>query len=266
MSDPLTDGRSFLFVPGNRPERFQSAIASGAAAVIFDLEDAVPPESKNAARAAIAENLQAIPEVIIRINASSTEWFEADLELCRHPAVIGIMLPKAMAGATLAQVTNVKKTIALIESAQGIVDMTAVATTQGVVRLAFGAIDLALDLRISAADAVFNPFRLQLVVASRAAGIAAPIDGVTREFKISEAVREDTHHASSLGFTGKLCIHPAQVSVVHQAFRPTDAEISSARAIIAADSISGGAAVSINGQMVDRPVVESAHRLIARIR
>lgn len=265
MFDPLTDSRSFLFVPGNRPDRFHSATTSGADVVIFDLEDAVAPESKNAARRAIADHLHAAPGAIIRINAADTEWFLADIELCRHPSVVGIVLPKADAGDSLVFVAAIKSTIALIESARGILDLPAVAATSGVVRLAFGPIDLALDLGISAADIVFNPFRLQMVTASRAADIAAPIDGVTREFKMSETVWTDTCNASALGFTGKLCIHPAQVEPIHKAFKPTDAEVVRAIAVIAADAAASGSAVSLDGQMVDRPVVENARRIIARM-
>uniref|UniRef100_UPI0035CA496C HpcH/HpaI aldolase/citrate lyase family protein n=1 Tax=uncultured Sphingomonas sp. TaxID=158754 RepID=UPI0035CA496C len=260
----IADARSFLFVPGDRPERFDKALAAGADAVIVDLEDAVAPAAKAAARLLVAEWLKDARPVILRINAADSEWFEADLALCRHPGVAAILLPKAQAGRMLVRVAALRPTIALVESAQGILDMPAIAQTDGVERLAFGAIDLALDLDTQCGDADFAPFRLQMVVAARAAGLAGPIDGVTVDFRDPAAVTADARAARALGFTGKLCIHPAQIAPLHAALRPTEAALALAEAIVAADAQSGGAAVSLDGQMVDRPVVERALRLLSR--
>ncbi len=263
MTDAITAARSLLFVPGDRPERFDKAMASGADAVILDLEDAVAPPAKADARRAVADWLDAARPVIVRINAADTEWFEGDLDLCRHPGVAAIMLPKAHTGAVLARVAQVRPTIALVESARGLIDMPAIAATPGVVRLAFGAIDLALDLDTNCPDALFAPFRLQMAVASRAAGLAGPIDGITTDFRDPAVMSADAQAARALGFTGKMCIHPAQVAPLHAALKPSEAQLARARAIVAADAASGGAAVSLDGQMVDRPVVERALRLLA---
>jgi citrate lyase subunit beta/citryl-CoA lyase len=142
--------------------------------------------------------------------------------------------------------------------------MPTIAATEGVVRLAFGAIDLALDLDTDAPDAAFAPLRLQMVIASRAAGLGGPIDGVTTDFRDPAAITSDARAARAIGFTGKLCIHPAQVAPLHAALRPTHAQLAYATAIVEANTASGGAAVSMNGQMIDRPVVERALRLLAR--
>lgn len=258
----LSAARTLLFVPGDRPERFDKAVASGTDLVVLDLEDAVAPSSKAAARTAVQGWLSAGNFATLRINAADTEWFERDIALCAHPGVCAIMLPKAQADTAISRVASLRPTIALIESAQGLLDMPSVAQTSGVVRLAFGAIDLALDLDTSAPDVVFDSFRLQMVVASRAAGLVGPVDGVTVDFRDSAIIGADVHRARALGFTGKLCIHPAQIAPVHDALRPASAELEKARAIVAADQASLGAAVSLDGQMIDRPVAERARRLL----
>jgi len=262
MPDIITAARSLLFVPGDRPERFDKAIASGADVVILDLEDAVAPPAKRNARLAVGDWLDAARPVVVRINAADSEWFDADFDMCRHPGVIAIMLPKAHAGRLLSRVAAERATIALVESAQGILGMAAIAATPGVARLAFGAIDLALDIDTSAPDAAFDPFRLQMAVASRAAGLAGPIDGVTRDFRDPAIVAAEVRHARMLGMTGKMCIHPAQVAPTHAALQPTPEELVRAEAIVAADAAAAGAAVQLDGQMIDRPVVERAIRML----
>lgn len=259
----ISTARSLLFVPGDRPERFAKAIVSGADAVVLDLEDAVAPAAKVAARSAVEKWLRDGNSAAVRVNAADTPWFESDLDLCRHPGVQAIILPKAQAGSAIGQVASLRPTVALVESALGLIDLPTIIGTSGVVRLAFGAIDLALDLDTAAPDAAFDPFRLQMVVGSRAAGLAAPIDGVTVDFRDPTTIAVDVRRARSLGFTGKLCIHPAQIDPVHRALRADEAQLQRARDIVAADEDSGGAAVSLNGQMIDRPVVERARRLLA---
>ena len=261
----IAAARTFLFVPGDRPDRFDKAMTSGADMVIVDLEDAVAPASKYGARTAIAAWLSPDHPVVLRINAAGTEWFEDDLALAAHPGVAAIMLPKSVAGAVLNQVASERATIALVESARGILDLAVIAATLGVVRLAFGAIDLALDLDTTSPDTSFDPFRLDMVVASRAAGLPAPIDGVTRNFRDPTLVEATVRKARALGLSGKLCIHPAQIEPTHIALSPTDAEIAYARRVIDIDTASNGAAASIDGVMIDRPVVERAQSILRRI-
>jgi citrate lyase subunit beta/citryl-CoA lyase len=200
--------------------------------------------------------------VLVRINSAGTEWFEKDLELCKEDGLLGFMLPKAEAGVTLERVAGLKPTVALIESAAGVATVQQVAGVPGVQRLAFGTIDLALDLETSC-DEILFVIGTQLVVASRSNGIASPIDGVTVGFKDPAPVEEAMRRARKRGFGAKLCIHPAQLAPVRHAFSPTSQELAWARRLVDADRASGGAAVAVDGQMVDKPVVAKAYRTLA---
>lgn len=139
----ISTARSFLFVPSDRPERFEKAMAAGADMVILDLEDAVAPAAKIAARAAVSAWISPDRPVIIRINAADTVWFDDDLALPDRAGVAAIMLSKSIAGAVLERVASCAIVIALVETARGMLDLAAIAATPGVVRLAFGSIDLA---------------------------------------------------------------------------------------------------------------------------
>lgn len=260
-AERISAARTFLFVPGDRPERFGKAEAAGADIVILDLEDAVAPDAKTVARGAVAAWLDHARNVLVRINAYGTPWFERDLELWKRPGLLGFMLPKAEPGDALDRVAGLKPTVALIESASGVAGVDAVAHVPGVARLAFGTIDLSLDLETSAPE-VLVPIGVQLVVASRAAGIAAPIDGVTTVFRDAGPVEDAMRTARARGFGAKLCIHPAQIVPVRQAFVPSAAAIDRARLIVEADRASGGAAVALEGRMIDKPVVAQAYRLL----
>ena len=260
--------RSYLFVPGNRPDRFAKAVASGADAVILDLEDAVPPAEKMAARGHVSGWLSAGRRVIVRVNAFDTEWFEGDLDICRQPGVAGVMLPKAEhAGHVEAVVARVGKTtpvLPIVETALGVWNADALARAPHVERLVFGAIDLGVDLQVSG-DEGLSAFRSQIVLVSRVAGIQPPIDGPTTTFTDPESVRADAVRARRMGFGGKLCIHPAQVMSVHEAFAPTADEVAWARRVVAADATAPGAVTAVDGEMVDRPVVARAHAILARL-
>jgi citrate lyase subunit beta / citryl-CoA lyase len=260
-AERIASAQTFLFVPGDRPERFDKAMASGADIVVIDLEDAVAPQDKPRARAAVEAWLSTDHRVVLRINGAASAWFEDDLRLCSHEGILAVMLPKAEAGAVLARVAGLVPTIALIESARGIETASGVAATAGVVRLAFGTIDLALELETDA-DAVMHTLGIGLVVASRAHALAAPIDGVTRIFRESAPVEEAMREARARGFGAKLCIHPAQIAPVRSALQPSEAQIEAAIRIVEADRASGGRAVALDGQMVDKPVVDRAYRIL----
>lgn len=261
--DEIASARTFLFVPGDRPERFDKAASSGADLVILDLEDAVAPEAKSRARAAVREWLSSERRAMVRINGADTEWFEEDLALSDNPGLVGIMFPKACPGPSLDRAAGSVPIIALVESAVGAAEVGVIAATRGVARIALGAIDLSLDLDIRASDRIFDPLRLQISIASRAAGLPGPIEGVTVDVRDTERAAADMAHARTFGFTAKLCIHPAQLAPVAAAMRPSDSEIEQARRIVDADEASAGAAVAIEGQMVDRPIVARARRLLA---
>jgi citrate lyase subunit beta/citryl-CoA lyase len=257
--------RSYLFVPGNRPERFAKACAAGADAVILDLEDAVPLAEKNTARAGVAAWLSSEQNVLVRINGADTEWFRDDLELCKMPGVAGIILPKAERIDDIALVERTGETKAilpLIETAQGFVNAQAIAQARGVQRLMFGTIDFKLDLGIDGDDQELLYFRSQLVLASRVAGIQAPIDGVTTAIDDPEELRRDTLRARRLGFGGKLCIHPKQVGFVNQYFSPSASDVAWAKRVLEAATAADGAAVAVDGKMVDRPVILRAQEIV----
>ncbi|MEW7847917.1 CoA ester lyase [Massilia aurea] len=255
--------RSYLFVPGNRPERFARAAACGADAVIVDLEDAVPPADKDHARTQVAAALDPSMPVVVRINAEDTAWFESDLALCRHAGVAAIMLPKAESIEGLERVAHVGlPVLPLIETACGMAAVAALAQVKGVARLAFGSIDFQFDLGIVGDDQELLYFRSMLVQASRVAGLAPPIDGVTVALDDEAQLIADTVRARRLGFGAKLCIHPRQIAQVNAGFKPTADEVTWATRVLAAASQANGAAVALDGKMVDRPVILKAQRIV----
>jgi citrate lyase subunit beta/citryl-CoA lyase len=257
--------RSYLYVPGNRPERFDKACAAGADAVIVDLEDSVPPAEKDSARAALAAWLSPDKAVLVRVNAGGSEWFGRDLAACDAAGVIGVILPKAekVDEGVVAQCH--RKSLALfplIETATGMAQAEAIAATPCVQRLMFGTIDFQFELGIDGDGDELLAFRSRLVLASRLAGIQSPVDGPCTSWEDRELLMADAQRARRLGFGGKLCIHPKQVAVVNAAFSPDEAEIAWARKVIDAAQRSGGAAVAIEGRMVDRPVILKAERIV----
>jgi citrate lyase subunit beta / citryl-CoA lyase len=270
-ADPATGAsaaaaRSLLFVPGDRPERFVKALASGAHAVIVDLEDAVAPASKSAARDQLADRLAPASGVVLRINGRDTPWFDDDLRAALHPAVVAVMCPKTASADDIAAVRSHaanKPVLALIETAAGMAGVGAIAAAAGVARLVFGSIDFQLDLDIEDDDEALRPFRAQLVLASRVAGLPAPVDGVTTVIADAAALAQDARRARSFGFGGKLCIHPAQVAAVNAAFAPSPEQLDWARRVVAATQASEGGAVAVDGRMVDVPVFARACRLLA---
>ena len=261
-----TPHRSYLFVPGNRPERFDKALASGADVVIVDLEDAVPPDQKVAARATVAAWLSAGKPVALRINAADTEWFADDVALCRSPGVAAVMLAKAERAddlVALAKQCLGVPLIALIESAAGFDQLGAIAAAPGVRRLAFGAIDFQLDLQMQATFSELLFFRSQLMLTSKIAGLQNPIDSPSTAIEDLQEVAADAQAARRIGFGGKLCIHPRQVEHVNRAFSPSAAELAWAERVLAAADASQGAAVALDGKMIDKPVILRAQALLA---
>jgi len=258
--------RSYLFVPGDRPERFAKAQASGADAVVLDLEDAVAPAAKDAARQAVSDWLDAgHGPVVLRINAIGTPWFAADLALTARPDVAAVIVPKAERARDLARVRAASPStplLPLIETAAGIERLREVAAAPGVQRLVFGSIDLQLDLGIDGDGDELLYFRSQLVLASRLAGLTAPVDGVCTALDDPETLHAEALRARRFGFGAKLCIHPRQVAGVNDAFSPGAAELAWARRVVDVAERSGGAAVAVDGRMVDLPVLRRAQALL----
>jgi citrate lyase subunit beta/citryl-CoA lyase len=266
MSLPTT----YLFVPGNRPERFAKALASGADRVILDLEDAVAPNDKAGARAAIAEWMAnpAAPRerILIRINDVTSAWHADDLALVYVVQVACVMLPKCesahQVAALRAYLAPEASVLALIETARGMVALQEIAAAPGVLRLAFGALDYMVDLDLPAGSPALDFAAAQIAIASRAAGLASPVAGVTPEL---DAVRvaADMAQARALGFGAKMCIHPAQVAAVRAALAPSAEEIAWAQRVLQAWHASTGGALQLDGKMIDRPVVLKAERILA---
>ena len=261
--------RSYLFVPGNRPDRYAKAIAAGADAVIVDLEDAVPPQDKSSARAALAAWLSPEHPVHIRVNGAESQWFREDLAVCNKPGVFGVLLPKAERVEDiriLADHSGTAPILALIETARGFWNAHALAQGPKVRRFVFGSIDFQLDVGIQGEEEELLYFRSRLVLVSRVGGLEPPVDGVTTAIDDADRIRIDTLRAKRLGFGAKLCIHPKQVKLVNECFEPTAEEESWAKRIVEAAEAVRGAAVSVDGKMVDRPVIARAEAILSRIK
>ncbi|MGC0239464.1 HpcH/HpaI aldolase/citrate lyase family protein [Arthrobacter sp. SD76] len=270
----VADAVSALFVPGSRPDRFSKAASSATDIVIFDLEDAVAPAQKADARANVAAALS--PDTglraLVRTNPAGTPHYAADIEaLCevaRYKAhgLLGFMVAKAETRDAIRDLASWTlpldlAVVPLIESALGLVNSHDLAKVPGVTRLAFGAIDFALDIDAGSDDRFLDHARSVLVLASRAAGLSAPLDSPSTEVKTMRRVSDSARLARSFGFGGKMCIHPTQVAEVNAAFRPTAQEIAWAERIVGCDE----AVLQMDGQMVDRPVIERAKRILQRV-
>jgi citrate lyase subunit beta/citryl-CoA lyase len=272
----LALARSLLFVPGHRPERFGKALATEAGGVILDLEDAVALPDKAAAREHMRAFVQQAEPVqrarlLVRINPVDSPEHTGDLQALRalrDQPLGGVVLPKASAVHTLAAVAEAAgpgvALLPLIESAEGWAHVEALARAPGVLRLVFGHLDFQLDMGMAAdeAQSELMPVRLALVAASRRAGLAPPVDGVTPDVGDAAACDTDTRRALRLGFGGKLCIHPSQVALVHAAFAPSAAECDWAQRVLAANEVAQGAVFQFEGRMVDAPVLARARQVL----
>jgi citrate lyase subunit beta/citryl-CoA lyase len=255
---------SYLVVPADRPERFAKAQLSGAHIVIIDLEDAVAPEAKDAAREAVARYLSPDHPVALRINGTASAWFKDDLALCSHPGVCAVVLPKAESAQelqALAAYAPGKALLPMIETAQGFEAMRAIAPAAAGGRLLFGSSDFQLDLQIASDDEALLYFRSRMVLVSRLAGLPPPVDGVCVAIGDQQRLAAEVARARKLGFGGKLCIHPQQVSTVNELFRPSQAELEWSRRVIEASERAKGAPFAVDGKMVDRPVLLLAQRI-----
>ncbi len=273
-SETMAAAITYLFVPGNRPERFAKAMASGADCIILDLEDAVAPADKSAARKAIAhwaEDTQATsPDLLsrawVRISDVASPEFALDMMLLKSTNLTRVMLPKCESADSVATarrgLTQETSILPLIETARGMVALNDIANAPHVHRLAFGALDYMLDLDIPADSPALGFAASQLAIASRAAGLPPPVAGVTPALDATQ-VTQDSSEARALGFGAKMCIHPAQVTAVRQAFAPSALELAWATRVMQAWKTSGGGALQLDGKMVDRPVVLKAERIMA---
>ncbi|WP_172331876.1 CoA ester lyase [Mangrovicoccus sp. HB161399] len=264
----IDTARSVLFVPGDRPERFAKAVATGADCVVLDLEDAVLADAKPAARQAVRDWFLGGGRGAIRVNAAETPWHAEDLALLSLPGVSAVLLPKAADPGEIARLRAAAPELpvaALVETARGICRASELAAVPGVARLLFGSVDYQNDTGIEDDGQGLLHARSALVVASAAAGLAGPVDGVTLALGDPGQLARDCAAARALGMAGKLCIHPRQVADVAAAFGPRPGEAEEARRIVAAADAEGAqGAFQLDGRLIDRPVVERARRLLAR--
>lgn len=268
---PLRDARSLLFVPGNRPERFAKAGASGADVVCIDLEDAVPPGERAAARTATLNFMvvqAAGHRYGLRINRlASNDGLRDLLALAdANAAPAFVMIAKTESAAEVAivaaQLPDVPL-IALVESARGLQAVTVISHAHPQLQaLMFGGADMAADLGCGFAWEPLLHARSTLVMAAAAAGLAA-VDVPWLDVADADGAAAETRRAAALGYTGKALIHPAQVAPVHAAFSPTPAALAWAQRVVQA-STADSAAVLVDGRLVDRPVVLAAQRLLHR--
>ncbi len=278
--------RSLLFVPATSARKVEKALASNADGVIVDLEDAVAIAEKDAARRQATEMLKSRrpTRVFLRVNALMTPFCYDDLQAAAAAEIDGIVLPKAESASDIATVdwllsqleTRAGKpagsieVMPIIETAAGLAAAAAIArSSPRVRRLAFGAVDLALDMDIDLNDdaGAMAHARFALSLASRQAGLDGPLDTVFTDINNPGGLRASTERARAMGFGGKACIHPAQLDIVNAVFTPSDADLARARAIVAAfdqAEAAGAAAVQVDGVMVDYPVAVKARRILAK--
>jgi citrate lyase subunit beta/citryl-CoA lyase len=258
-----------LYVPGDRPDRFDKAVATGADLVILDLEDAVAPDRKAAAREAVREWLgrrgdaSAVggPVIQVRINAGQP------LDLAVLAGIAGafeVRVPKVESGldvdAVIAALPG-RAITAIVETARGIENSTAIAAHPAVTRIGIGEADLASDLGTNASP-VIDYARVRLLFAARAAGLPAPMLSVFPDIRNLDALRADTERGRQFGWVGRVAIHPSQVPVIADVFRPRDDELSWARQVLTATA-GGGVTTLANGEMVDAAMVKRAENILA---
>ena len=256
-----------LFVPGDRPERFAKALHSGATAVILDLEDAVAPAEKARAREIVAGALADASlraAAIVRVNAVATPYFEDDLAALQRIPPVAIMLPKCESAADVRRVATafpLAGVIPIIESIGGLDAARAIAAEPATTALAFGAYDLAAQLGNRPTWDAMAALRASVLVAARSAQkllIDAPFVVINDEVGLIE----EAQRAVEFGFDGKLAIHPRHVAPLLEAFTPTEAELEHARRVLAA--VEGGGVATVDGKMVDPPLVAAARRVLGR--
>ncbi len=271
--------RSYLFAPGDNEKLLRKSLTAGADAVVFDLEDAVAPANKPAARELVQQVLSELPEttplIYIRINALSSPYWLDDLVCALSVRVTGLRIGKAGSFAELQTLDEALRElnappalhfVPTIESALGVINAAEMARHPRVAAFCFGTADFLKDIGAeNDADETATLFaRSQLVLVSCAAGLAPPIASVFTQLKDEDGLRASTLAQRRLGFFGRSCIHPSQLVIIHEAFTLTPEQLSEARAIVAAVADGQGVATLPNGQFIDAPIVECARQLIAR--
>lgn len=268
--------RSFLFVPASRVDRFEKALETEADAIIIDLEDAVAIDAKGTARDDLCDWLEEqekdneaiLKRIWVRINPLNSPWGQDDIDELATFNLGGWVLPKAESTYDIEQVVNLKpkrtQLALLIETAAGLAHARLLSAIEGVNRLMFGTIDFQLDLNMKCdpLETQLNIFRAELCLASRLAGLEAPVDGVTASTTDTELLQQSVQQARAFGFGAKLCIHPRQVDAVNAGFLPSEAEYEWALKVIEGNKKHQGAAFAVDGKMVDAPIISLAEQIV----
>jgi citrate lyase subunit beta / citryl-CoA lyase len=276
--------RSFLFAPGNHPRRVEKALSLDADAAILDLEDACPIAEKKATRAVVIAACQRPRKTLgyVRVNAMSSEFGYGDITSVVQRGIDGILLPKVESADEIRTadwvIANLEKerglpvgacdVIPIIETGKGMANVRAItAAGTRVRRIAFGAGDFTLDMSMewSRNETELLPYRSECVLASRAASIDAPIDTVWVDLNDTEGFINATRHIKTLGFQGKMCIHPNQVPVVNEILSPSVADVVWSRQVVQAFEAAektGSASITLEGKFIDYPIVHRARRVL----
>lgn len=264
--------RSLLFVPGNRADRFAKALAAGADVICIDLEDAVAPEEKIAARKLVLDYLAAVPatersRIAVRINPLSTVPGEADLAALSRCAPGLVMLAKCQSAAEVNRAATALPDgcglIALIETISGLQQAAEIAkASKNLVALMFGGADMAAELGCEFSYQPLLLVRSQLVLAAAAAAVQL-IDVPFIAIDDEAGLIAETKNIRALGFTGKAAIHPKQLAAIHQALLPTAAQLDYARAVLSAANAHRGGVLVVGGRMIDRPLLLGCQRILA---
>lgn len=283
--------RSLLFVPASDPRKIEKAGQTAADTILLDLEDSVSLSEKKSARGHAAGFLRsgggAESEVVVRVNPIGSPFLRDDLDELIAAGASGIMLPKCEGAKTLREISSLMVVIAgrsasgsgtppcvlaLVETATGVAQARALATTLPQVEaLCFGHADFSLDMGLAVADAsrgVVLHARCEIAIAARSARVAA-IDTVFLDVRDSDGFREDARLGVELGFQGKLCIHPTQVAIANEVHTPSSAQVAYAERVLSAAreaEHSGSGAFTVDGKMVDAPLVEAQRGVLDRAR
>ncbi|MBS4083383.1 MAG: CoA ester lyase [Rhizobiales bacterium] len=287
--------RSYLFVPGDAPRKLEKGLASGADALLLDLEDSVAPDAKPKAREIVRDYLLAQasrkdrPRLFVRVNALDTGLTDADLDVVMAARPDGILFPKSRHGGDVthldAKITarealhNIEEgttriLVLVTESAEALFGLSNYrGSSERLDGMTWGAEDLSADLgaetnRNERGDYT-DPYRLaraQCLIAAVAAGVA-PIDSIYPNFRDADGLRREALEGRRDGFTGKMAIHPDQVPVINEIYTPSAESIAQAKRLIDAFAAAGNAGViSLDGQMYDQPHLKRALRLLARVK
>ena len=273
MTAPLPQRplRSLLFAPGDDERKLRKALESGADAVVADLEDAVAPSVKDAARESTRRVLSEPAggaARLVRINAVGTPWFHADVELIGELAPDAVVLPKATPEAADALAASGVAVIAIVETAMGVRLAFETASRPHVFALLLGAVDLGAQLGLQTREDALEIHyaRSKLVIDSAAAGIRAPVDVVHVAIDDLDGLARQAELARSLGLRGKAAIHPAHVATINEVFTPSPTELDWARRVLDAGraaAAQGRGAINLDGSMVDAAVLLRAERIVA---